>query len=1406
MADKKTNKKTENDLIPQNIPSEEDISKYVEQLGRYEGTPKPPDTTYSDIGEYLNQRGEYKGSPVPSLVIGQDKISEYVNNLEGYTGKQEGSFEGTPVVHTNFKGAIDNEYVNPNLIPIDILDSALNMSPFRKQGSMVIAPGLTADTTLPAIPKPTGYTLVDMHKFQVDRDNKEITLAVYDQDAGSKVKMYITPYWNPSSNFSNCRLDKAISTQNTWITNEWLELTEYYTTTLATVPTNNTMTLTDVLVDTLHYFKGWFIVNNTWTGNRDNRYQYINAYDNSTKTITTLGGLGYTSATYDWQLGDTVELVRFPVRSHYSLDTQYMGNTDNFTAFPTSYIGKLNELRIACGKDNRPLIITDIKERAYFTDSQNVSLNFSTVSSISMILNGQGYAVVPSLSSAFSGGGGTGATASARMFPLMSQIDLSTAGWGGGSGYAVGDIIQLDSGTTVGTNKALAYVETISGGGSTGPIATISQYGDTAIYTAVPTYGTAAEWTWTSLTGSGTGAKIRFDWCVYDIVITNGGSGYTSAPAITIPAATDWTTKVTATATAYLAVNNSTTGDYIGLSYDGLWFDFASIPQTLISSGCTAFNGNTSVTADEIYLNADCSLTTVPTTNCIKFTPIVPGSWRILTSKKKSTVASPTPWQAPQYRSILTDGGEGVIGINYNYNPTYNNNIVDYHIVFVKAVDGLGNIYNFADKTLAEMKTALETSIYTESIRSKFVFTMIGTSSTQFTTYDSTQTLNSEQVVTSTSLGEDDVGLTAFNKFLGCSVEVTSHGTTIPSGSTKKNTMLLSCIVDNRNEVLLSQGTYEPAQGFKVKFNPWFSRRITGFNFYSRSVTTTLSGWLAYFSKVSRYPYFKWLKETSGGDDIYINETPLFATYSTKSMIGDDTAEFSNKYLVIDKANGYNCYKWDYQYNEFYTVFKQVSPAYINLEESGKGLKWIVNTNRYVDQDTTMNYTRAVFVGQTNGRYFISGCKNNVEYEELENDDMIFCNNYAVGVSQYDTFLRNSSISVQLGDKDIIRAMSNYGGYLTAIKDSNSYVLDVNTDDELKYRVVDTMNGRGTTFGNSLGETPYGIVMPTYDGVWLMSPSGVTPIMNYTNSKFNLYKTLFTGASDITTVYYNNYNEVMICMLYPDGGNNLCYIFTYNFAYKFWAYYLYTLTNIKKILGDSSRNVLFVDKATDYGVYKVSETTNTFTWNAQTHNMPYGDRFKQVYASWITILADYTKESNTRGTLTVTPIKDGVDQTAVTFNVDTTLYLKPDGTFVTSSPGTHYITITNTSNNIVQLRVILGAEASITKSSANTYDITVKNTVTTLQEVIDLINGVSSGLSIAGGGTPAVIAFTGPATKQSATFFKASRDDLLLDIPITFGSPANTFAVRISGTLFTRFNLNGIYVWLNTQNRLPNLR
>ena len=106
MEGKNANKgkpKSENELIPQNIPSEEDISKYVEQLGRYEGTPKPPDTTYSDIGEYLNQRGEYQGTPVPPL-DNSEQVSKYVEGL--------GNYQGTTTPQLNIGQDKIAEYVN----------------------------------------------------------------------------------------------------------------------------------------------------------------------------------------------------------------------------------------------------------------------------------------------------------------------------------------------------------------------------------------------------------------------------------------------------------------------------------------------------------------------------------------------------------------------------------------------------------------------------------------------------------------------------------------------------------------------------------------------------------------------------------------------------------------------------------------------------------------------------------------------------------------------------------------------------------------------------------------------------------------------------------------------------------------------------------------------------------------------------------------------------------------------------------------------------------------------------------------------------------------------------------------------------------------------------------------------
>lgn len=153
--------------------------------------------------------------------------------------------------------------------------------------------------------------------------------------------------------------------------------------------------------------------------------------------------------------------------------------------------------------------------------------------------------------------------------------------------------------------------------------------------------------------------------------------------------------------------------------------------------------------------------------------------------------------------------------------------------------------------------------------------------------------------------------------------------------------------------------------------------------------------------------------------------------------------------------------------------------------------------------------------------------------------------------------------------------------------------------------------------------------------------------------------------------------------------------------------------------------------------------------------------------------------------------------------VDNTLYLKPDGTWVSAVPSpANCVVVTNSTNNIVHLSVIFTTDAlSLTKTGANSYSLNV-NATTRLSDVEALLDTI---LTSTVTGTTSTL-MTGNVTAQTATFMKNSYTDCLLDFPITIGSPAKTLSFKIVGTNFNLFNINGVYIWINTQNRLPNLR
>jgi hypothetical protein len=136
------------------------------------------------------------------------------------------------------------------------------------------------------------------------------------------------------------------------------------------------------------------------------------------------------------------------------------------------------------------------------------------VESVTLTTPGSGYTTAPTV--ALTGGGGTGATATATLVGAgLSGITVASAG----SGYSTAPTVTITGGGGTGATATA----TVSGGAITGFTVTAAGSG----YTSPPTVGLSG--------GGGTGgagtAAVTAS-AVASVTVTNPGSGYTSAPTV----------------------------------------------------------------------------------------------------------------------------------------------------------------------------------------------------------------------------------------------------------------------------------------------------------------------------------------------------------------------------------------------------------------------------------------------------------------------------------------------------------------------------------------------------------------------------------------------------------------------------------------------------------------------------------------------------------------------------------------------------------------------------------------------------------------------------------------------------------------------------------------------------------
>jgi uncharacterized repeat protein (TIGR01451 family) len=147
-----------------------------------------------------------------------------------------------------------------------------------------------------------------------------------------------------------------------------------------------------------------------------------------------------------------------------------------------------------------------------FTYSNNMAVTVTD--------DGSGYNAAPTVG--FSGGGGTGATAIAKLGGFVNAIGVTS----GGSGYTTAPTVTIGGG---GGSGATARADLSDAGDGT--ILTVTMTNGGSGYTSTPTVSFTG--------GGGSGAAATANVLgspntVAQIVITNVGSGYTSAPAVTL--------------------------------------------------------------------------------------------------------------------------------------------------------------------------------------------------------------------------------------------------------------------------------------------------------------------------------------------------------------------------------------------------------------------------------------------------------------------------------------------------------------------------------------------------------------------------------------------------------------------------------------------------------------------------------------------------------------------------------------------------------------------------------------------------------------------------------------------------------------------------------------------------------
>ena len=679
--------------------------------------------------------------------------------------------------------------------------------------------------------------------------------------------------------------------------------------------------------------------------------------------------------------------------------------------------------------------------------------------------------------------------------------------------------------------------------------------------------------------------------------------------------------------------------EYSNMSYDGLWFDFQQIPQVQHNSATTGFASDfTNPFTGNWYI--DCATgawSSSAPANGLKINSRF-GNQSLTIIKQSSLNIILTSMAIVAEESSNTkyivigkkEDGNWVIAFLSTGSTTYTYTATNQSIIDVIA--NSGNLADFRTKFLVT-KEGATTAITVDSYNNSFIERIIG------------------QTVSGSHGQEAGLNRLSSNIFAGVSL----YNSDKTSGvDVHQSVYILSVIYDKRNELMISHGTVcmtGSGKGFEVRFGLWFSRRLTDMNLYLKQLSTdhqTVEALV--FNSNSDYPSYVWKSYYGTSNTLFnINETPLFGTFSLENIYEPKNSLLNYAYVNIqDIGAGVNAYTFKKSTGYWYSKFLDTING---TDTTGTMVRFIVNTNRYLDQDITMNYERLAFIGQTNGRYFLINCKNSVEKELFENNDQVIPSLYAYGVSQYDVYLRDRALPIVQGDKDSNISISNLGSRMFICKESHNAILEVNTDTDIKYRVNEQLSGDGTRFPDGILETPNGIMIPTDEGISIFTGQSYISLLNQDDGKLKLYRDLIEtlDATVIGSAYSNSKKQAYFFVQYIDDSESpfvyTTYIFIYNFRLKTWTYQFlqgnYTSGEAGiipiKVRTNFNKDILFLNyyNTTNYNIIKIEATNGSTTffkadgtsqpilWNFETIFTAYNGVFNNISLEkiWLNINA-----------------------------------------------------------------------------------------------------------------------------------------------------------------------------------------